>query len=281
MDTITLNVTETSYATAKDARKDDRIPVAYYAKGVTNRSFSMDYQEFQKAYKKGGRTTIVTFVNEKKEEIPCIVHEIQYHPVTDRMIHVDVMAVDMNKKIRTKVPVKLVGISPAVRDLGGILVLSKSAIEIECLPKDLVREFVLDVSAIADFHTSLKIKDIQMPAGIKSLDNVGISVATVSAPRPTEEEEAAKAATAAAAAAAAAAVPGAEGAPAEAGKEGEAKPGAEGAKAAGAAPAGKKDEKGERRRRRKNNFDSDWGSTGGSNRGSNGCPWGLQWGLEW
>jgi large subunit ribosomal protein L25 len=249
MDTITLNVTETSYATAKDARKDDRIPVAYYAKGVTNRSFSMNYQEFRKAYEKGGRTTIITFVNEKKEEIPCIVHEIQYHPVSDRMIHVDVMAVDMNKKIRTKVPVKLVGISPAVRDLGGILVLSKGAIEIECLPKDLVREFVLDVSAIVDFHTSLKIKDIQMPAGIKSLDNVGISVATVSAPRPTEEEEAAKAATAAAAAAAAAAVPGAEGAPAEAGKEGEAKKeGAEGAKKEGAAPAGKPAKKEEKKK---------------------------------
>ena len=248
MDTISLNVTETSYATAKDARKDDRIPVAYYAKGVKNRSFSLSYQDFQKAYKKGGRTTIMTFVNEKKEEMPCIVHEIQYHPVTDRVIHVDVMAVDMNKKIRTKVPVRLVGISPAVRDLGGILVLSKSAIEIECLPKDLVNEFVLDVSAIADFHTSLKIKDIQMPAGIKSLDNVGISVATVSAPRPTEEEEAAKAAEAAAAAAAATAVPGAEGAEGAApaaGKEGEVK------KEGAPAEAGKKEEKGGKKEEKK------------------------------
>ena len=239
MDTITLNVTETSYATAKDARKDDRIPVAYYAKGVKNRSFSLKYQEFKKAYDKGGRTTILTFVNEKKEEMPCIVHEIQYHPITDQIIHVDVMAVDMNKKIHTKIPVRLIGISPAVRDLAGILVQSKNAVEVECLPKDLVREFTLDVSAIADFHTSLKIKDIQMPAGIKSLDNVDIAVATVSAPRPTEEEEAAKAAEAeAAAAAAAGVVPAAEGAEgAEAGKEGAAKPGAEGAKKEGAAPA--------------------------------------------
>jgi large subunit ribosomal protein L25 len=239
MDTITLNVTETSYATAKDARKDDRIPVAYYAKGVKNRSFSMKYQDFRKAYDKGGRTTILTFVNEKKEEMPCIVHEIQYHPVTDRIIHVDVMAVDMNKKIHTRIPVRLVGIAPAVRDLAGILVQSKSTIEVECLPKDLVREFTLDVSSIADFHTSLKIKDIQMPAGIKSLDNVDIAVATVAAPRPTEEEEAAKAAEAAAAAAAAAGVVPAEGAEgAEAGKEGEAKAaGAEGAKKEGAAPA--------------------------------------------
>jgi|GEM_PF-305055 len=240
MDTISLSVTETSYATAKAARKEDRIPVAYYAKGVKNRSFSMKYQEFKKAYDKGGRTTILTFVNEKKEEVPCIVHEIQYDPITDQMIHVDVMAVDMNKKIHTKIPVKLVGISPAVRDLAGILIQSKGAITIECLPKDLVREFILDVSAIVDFHTSLKIKDIQMPPGIRSLDNVEIAVATVSAPRPTEEEEAAKAAEAAAAAApVAAAAEGAEGA--EAGKEGGAKK--EGAPDAAAKPGAKKEEK--------------------------------------
>jgi large subunit ribosomal protein L25 len=239
MDTIKLNVTETSYATAKAARKEDRIPVAYYAKGVTNRSFSLKYQDFRKAYDKGGRTTILTFVNEKNEEVPCIVHEIQYDPISDQIIHVDVMAVDMNKKIHTKIPIKLVGISPAVRDLAGILIQNKGSVTIECLPKDLVREFTLDVSVIADFHTSLKIKDIQMPAGIRSLDNVEISVATVSAPRPTEEEEAAKVAEAAAAAAPVAAG-------AEAGKEG-AEAGKEGAPAdaakAGAKPAAKKEEK--------------------------------------
>jgi large subunit ribosomal protein L25 len=245
MDTITLNVTETSYATAKLARKANRIPVAYYAKGVTNRSFSMDYQEFRKAYDKGGRSTIITFVNEKKEQIPVIVHEIQYDPVSDRVIHVDVKAVDMNKPIRTKIPLRLVGISPAVRDLGGVLVQSKNAIEVECLPKDLIHEVSLDVSSIADFHTSLKIKDIQFPSAIKVLDSLDIAVATAAAPRPTEEEEAAKAAEAAAAAAAAAGpVEGAEGAAAEgaeAGKEGAKKEGA--APAEAAAKPGKKEEK--------------------------------------
>ncbi|MBI5421598.1 50S ribosomal protein L25 [Candidatus Peregrinibacteria bacterium] len=236
MEPITLKVTETSYATAKDARKANRIPVAYYAKGVKNRSFSVNYQEFRKAYDKGGRSTILSFVNEKEEALPVLVHDLQYDPITDLIIHADVMAVDMNKPIRAQVPVRMVGISPAVRDLGGVLVQNKKTIEVECLPKDLIREVTVDIGGLVDFHTSLKIKDVQFPSSVKVLDNLGISLATVSSPRPTEEEEAAKAA-----AAAAAPVPGAVPA------EGAAAPaeGAEGAKKEGAAaaPAAKKEEK--------------------------------------
>jgi len=243
MDTIKLNVTETSYATAKAARAANRIPIAYYAKGVKNRSFSIDYQEFRRAYQKGGRSTILYFVNEKNEELPVLVHELQYDPVSDLIIHADVKAVDLNKKIRTKIPVKTTGISPAVRDLAGVLVLSKDAIEVECLPKDLVHEFVVDVSSLADFHTSIKVRDIQVPSTIKVLDGGGIAVATVAAPRATAEEEAAKAATEAAAAAAAGIAPAEGAAPAEGEKKEGAAAVAEGAKkeAAAAKPAKKKE----------------------------------------
>jgi large subunit ribosomal protein L25 len=238
MDKLILEVTEGVYSSAKAARAAGRIPIVYYAKGVKNRSFSVEYQLFRRTYAKGGRSTIMYLVNEKGEENPVLVHDIQYEPVTDDMIHIDVMAVDLNKPIRTKIPIMLIGTSAAVKDLGGILVQNRDSVLVECLPKDLIHEVQLDVSSIADFHTSLTIADIKLPATIKVLDAGNLSVATVSAPRSLLEEEELEAKAAAPvapttaqtpeeAAAAGAAAP-AAGGKAPAGKEAAGKPAAAG-----------------------------------------------------
>lgn len=205
MEKLILKVTEGVYATAKDARKADRVPMVYYGKNIANRGFSIDYQDFRRAYKKGGKSTIMYLNNEKDEEFPVIVQSIQYDPVTDQMMHVDLIAVDMNKSIRTKIPVVLVGISPAVKDLAGILVQNKNNIEVECLAKDLIQNIEVDISSLTDFHSSITVGDIKVPDTIKVLDAEDINVATVTAPRSTAEEEdaaAAKVATEAATASA-------------------------------------------------------------------------------
>jgi len=236
MEKIILEVTEGVYATAKDARKADRIPMVYYGKDVKNRNFSVDYQTFRRAYKKGGRSTILYLHSEKGEDFPVLVKDVQYDPVSDKAMHIDLKAVDLNKAIRTRIPIVLKGIPLAVKDLAGILVQNKDAVEVECLPKDLVHEFELDVTSIVDFHTSLTVKDIKVPAGIKILDAMNINVATVSAPRAEEEELAAPVAAPVEGEAVAAAAPGAEGAAA---------PGAPapGAPAASAAAPQKKEKK--------------------------------------
>lgn len=196
MDKITLEVTEGMYSSAKEARKAGRIPMAYYGKSVDNHGFSVDYQEFRRAYEKGGRSTILYFTNEKNEEFPVLVQDIQYEPVTDQMIHVDVMAVDLNKKIRTQIPLVFTGVAPAVKELAGVLMQNKESIEVECLPKDLIHEIEVDVSPLIDFNTSLTVGDLNVPEAITVLDAEDINVATVSAPRAAieEEEEAAAAA---------------------------------------------------------------------------------------
>lgn len=188
MEKITLDVTEGVYANAKEVRKSGRIPIVYYGKGVDNHGFSTDYQDFRRAYEKGGRSTIMYFKNEKGEEFPILIQDIQYDPMTDHMIHVDVMAVDLNKPIRTQIPIVLTGASPAVKEEGGILIQSKDNVEVECLPNDLIHQIEVDISPLVDFHTSITVGDLQIPDTIKVLDAEDINVATVSAPRAIEEE---------------------------------------------------------------------------------------------
>lgn len=186
MEETILDVTQGVYASAKEARKADRIPMIYYGKDVKPVNFSVDYQDFRRIYKKAGKSTIITMVNEKKEKFPVLVQEIQYHPVTDKMIHIDLMAVNLNKTITTEVPLIFVGIAPAVKADGGILVTSKDSVIVECLPKDLIHEIEVDISSLVDFHTSIKVRDLKVPDTIKIIDSEGINIANVSAPRQEE-----------------------------------------------------------------------------------------------
>jgi large subunit ribosomal protein L25 len=189
MEKITLDVTQGTCSSAKKTREEGCIPMIYYGKGVKPVSFSVEYQNFRRVYKKAGKSTIITIVNEKKQEFPVLVHEIQYHPVSDKMIHVDLIAVDLNKPITTKIPLVFVGISAAIKDEGGILVASKNTITVECLPKDLMHEIEVDITPLKDFHSVIKVADLKVPDTIKILDAQNINVVSVSAPRTEAELE--------------------------------------------------------------------------------------------
>jgi large subunit ribosomal protein L25 len=190
MDKVTLNVVEGAYAVAKEVLGKDCIPMNYYGKGVTNRQFCVDYQEFRRTYEKGGRSTIYTLKTDKGEEIPALVYEIQFDPITDAFHHIDLKAVNMDQTIRTQIPLLLTGVAPAVKDLGGVLVQSRDTVEVECLPKDLVHEIEVDITSLVDFHCTLNVGDIVAPTGITILDAPDINIAGVSAPRSAIEEEA-------------------------------------------------------------------------------------------
>lgn len=189
MEKYEIEVTQGVYKTAKEARQADRIPMIYYGKGVEPVNFSADYQDFRRTYNQAGKSAIITLINEEKKEFPVLVHEIQYDPVSDNMIHIDLMAVDLTKKISTEVPLVFTGVAPAVKEEGGIFVTGKDKVIVECMAKDLVQEIEVDISSLVDFHTSITIGDIKVPEGITILDAEDINIATVSAPRVEEEPE--------------------------------------------------------------------------------------------
>ena len=85
MEDITIEVAQGKYTSSKEARRNGQIPIVYYSKDVKPMHFTAEYQEFRKAYKKAGKSTILTLVDENKEEYAALAHELQYHPVTDKV----------------------------------------------------------------------------------------------------------------------------------------------------------------------------------------------------
>lgn len=172
---------------AKHTRLGGRIPAVIYGGGMKNVDVELEYQVFRKLFAKAGESTVIE-ISVDGAKHPVLVHDVQYDPVTDAVTHVDFIKVDMNKEVAAAIKLVLIGVAPAVKNLGGILDFKKHELHVKCLPKDLVHQIEVDVTGIVDFHTSVHVKDLKLPPGIKPIDNAEDTVVTATPMRVEKEE---------------------------------------------------------------------------------------------
>lgn len=141
-------------------------------------------------------------LNIEGEECQAILQEIQFHPVSEVILHVDFLRVSEDRKIKMDIPTRLVGQAPGVLK-GGTLINKKTTLKVLAYPKDLPDHIDIDVSNL-DFHHAIKVGDLTVE-GLEFVDPKKSPVAVVEVPRAAKmAEEAAVAAPAEAAAGAAA-----------------------------------------------------------------------------
>jgi len=148
------------------------------------------------------------FVHLNIEGVECqaILQEIQFHPVSEIILHADFLRIAEDRKIKMNIPARLAGLAPGVTK-GGTLVQKKSSLKVYAFPKDMPDHIDVDVSSL-DFHHAIKVSDIKVE-GLEFADPKQSSVAVVEVPRAAKlaAEEAAAAPAADAAAPAAAEAP--------------------------------------------------------------------------
>ncbi len=173
----------------KQLRSNSLLPAEFYGGGKKNLSLQMDYQSFRHAYQKSGESTVIELTVEgQKEPLTVLVHQIQYDPATGKMMHVDFINVRMDQEVHTNIPLEFVGVSPAVKDLSGMLMTNISELEVKCLPKYLVHSIEVDISGLEDFNAVIHVSDLIIPENIEVVTDPERSVVTVMAPREEEEE---------------------------------------------------------------------------------------------
>ena len=173
-----------------------------------------------------GRNTIFTLALAGQDRSRAVmIKALQRHPVTEKLLHVDFVRVDLNVEVRVNVPIRLLGLAEGVKTEGGILEFIMRQVEVECLPADIPEHLDVDVSGL-HLNQHLAVSDLQLKERVKVLADPDSIVCVVAVPK----EEAAPVVDEAAAAAAAAEPEvikkGKETAP----EEGDAKKGADGKK---------------------------------------------------
>ena len=160
-------------------------------------------------------------VNIEGEECQAILQEVQFHPVSEVILHADFLRITEDRKVKMNIPLRLVGLAPGIAK-GGTLVRKRASLKVYGFPKNMPDHIDVDVSNL-DFHHAVKVGDMKME-GLEFMDPPAASIAVVEVPRAAKmAAEDAAAAAAAPAAAAPAAAPAADAKKAEAPKKAEGK----------------------------------------------------------
>ena len=133
-------------------------------------------------------------VNIEGEECQAILQDVQFHPVSEIILHADFLRISEDRKITMNIPTKLVGQAPGVAK-GGTLVRKRASLKVYGFPKDMPDHIDIDISSL-DFHHAIKVGDIKQE-GLEFLDPKQASIAVVEVPRAAKmADEAAAAAPA-------------------------------------------------------------------------------------
>ena len=169
-------------------RHDGITPIHLYGNGIESQSLQCDTATVSKVVLQAGTNipVTVTFPGNSEENV-CFVREVQYHPVTDRLIHVDFMKVDVTRTVRAEVPIIISGLSPAVRNMGGTLLQPLQSVTVEALPMNIPAMFSLNSDLLIDFDTNFYVSDLEAPDNISIINDEEDLVAGVVAPRIERE----------------------------------------------------------------------------------------------
>ena len=156
-------------------RKSGFVPGIYYSKGKEQITFSVDEVSLNK-FVFTSETGIIQLSFEGQEPIDCVIKDVQFDPVTDKVVHFDVSGVTLGQLLQIELPVSLVGNSIGVKD-GGILQEQTHKLEVECLPRDIPQHIEIDISGLKigeSIHVSdLKLDKIKI---LNSEDTVIVSI---------------------------------------------------------------------------------------------------------
>lgn len=174
---------------AKRIRAEGRVPGIVYGYGFDSQPLAMEAVELRSVLGQAGASSLIHLrIDDASTAQPVLARDIQRDVLSGEPIHVDFLAVSMTEKITADVTVNLVGEPVSVTEGEGVLLQGANTLQIECLPSDLIRSLVVDVSEL-EFNSALYVADLEIPANITILADPEDLVAQVVPERLEEEEE--------------------------------------------------------------------------------------------
>jgi large subunit ribosomal protein L25 len=182
---------ETGKGVARSLRRQARIPAVFYGAVVEPVPLALNVGEVERLISSAAGENVLIDLNIENDGSTqshrAMIKEIQLDPVKQTILHVDLYAISMDKKISLEVPITLTGESIGVSE-GGILQQAGRTIEISCLPDQIPEAFEMDVSNL-DIGDSLHVSDLEVPEGIEILAEDRLTIASVVPPTIVEEIE--------------------------------------------------------------------------------------------
>ena len=186
MSELSIEARTRGQETPNRLRREGYVPAVVYGPSVGNRSVAVKERELVHLLQRGGMHTPIRLELPEGNSEDVMIKELQQHPSKGNILHVDFLALAMDRKITTQVPLRIDGEDKATQG-GAIVQHQLREVGVSCLPKDLPEVITVDIS---DFKVGdvLTVGNLTPPPGVEFTDDAESVVLTVVQPRLPEAE---------------------------------------------------------------------------------------------
>jgi len=160
---------------AKKLQREGKIPAVLYSRGQVGENLSIaerDFSALLREIKKGTLSTTILMLVDGQQERRVLVKDIQYHPTSYRVVHIDFEELHDDVRVNVKVPIEATGVVDCVGiKQGGVLRKVIRQVRVNCLPKDIPACFQLDVKDL-NLLQCKRLSNLAIPEGIRLLENL-------------------------------------------------------------------------------------------------------------
>ncbi len=178
----------------KKLRREGFLPANIYGKELASVAVQVKFSDFEPIFKEVGETGLVDIVFDG-ERRPVLIKNLQMNYQTRTPLHADFYQVNLKEKVKSMVPVVIIGEPKAITEKLGVLLTPLSEVEVEALPAELPDNIEVDVTALANVDEQITVGDLKAPTGVVILTEPDQVVARIGEmmkeeePEPTEEAQ--------------------------------------------------------------------------------------------
>lgn len=164
----------------KALRRHGQVPGVLHSVGLVSTPIQAEQFELERALLRGASRGLVTLYVGDDPPTRAVMRRLSRVVTTGKVSHFSLVVVSDAKKFRASVPIRLTGVASAVEAQHGVLHHNLRAVEVECFPEQLPREFVLDLSTMTAVRDAIRVRDITCPADVQLLTDPEQVIANVS-----------------------------------------------------------------------------------------------------
>ena len=176
----------------RQLRRKGLVPAVLYGHGEASIPLQVERGMLQQLVREGGLHSLVRLRVGRREPIQVLTKQVQFHPTSGELLHVDFYRVAAREKLKAPVPLHFVGDAPVEETHDVAIVRAMDEVTVECYPSDLPSALEVDLSRLTEIGSTVKVADIVAPNGVEIVtprDAVVASVVATSREMVAELEE--------------------------------------------------------------------------------------------
>ena len=171
-------------------RRTGILPGNIYGRGLDSVSVQIETETLERTLKTSSANEVLDLkVGDEKNLRPAVIHHIQRHPISTKILHADFFQVALGEKMRADIPLVLVGTSEAVKTYNGVVVSGIDILHVEALPLDIIGQIEIDMSTLENLEDSIHVRDVIVPPTLTVLNDPDVVIVKVASPRVAVEAE--------------------------------------------------------------------------------------------